>query len=69
MVVWRRHDPDPPAATRERLHRTLHEVVGAHFVDEIWIDENMRTIPTHYHAHARPRGAFFGQRLTRRTQE
>jgi hypothetical protein len=43
-------------------------VVGARFADEIWIDENMRSIPTHYHAHARPRSAFFGQTLTRRDE-
>jgi len=66
MVVWRRHDPAPPAAVRDRLHGMLRDVVAEHFVDEIWIDENMRTIPTHYHAHARPRGAFFGRSLTRR---
>lgn len=66
MVVWRRHDPAPPDDVRRRLHETLSAVVNAHFVDDIWIDENMRIIPTHYHAHARPRGAFFGRTLTRR---
>ena len=68
MVVWRRHDPWPPADVRARLHEVLLAVVGARFVDEIWIDENMRSIPTHYHAHARPRSAFFGQTLTRRDE-
>jgi hypothetical protein len=24
------------------------------------VDDNMRNIPDHYHAHARPRGGFFG---------
>ncbi len=67
MIVWRRHDPAPPDAVRERLHQRLRSVVADHFADEIWIDENMRTIPTHYHAHARPRGGFPNQPLTRRT--
>lgn len=66
MVVWRSHDPAPPDAIRGQLHDVLHRVVAAHFVDDIWIDENMRSISTHYHAHARRRGAFFGQTLTRR---
>ena len=68
MIVWRRHDPVPPDEVRRRLHEILTNVVATHFVDEIWIDENMRSIPTHYHAHARPRGAFFGQTLTRRDE-
>ncbi|MDX2381039.1 MAG: hypothetical protein QNM02_14905 [Acidimicrobiia bacterium] len=66
MVVWRRHDPEPPPGVRQRLHETLLDVVASHFVDEVWIDENMRSIPAHYHAHARPRGGFFGRTLTRR---
>lgn len=55
MVVWRRHDPAPPAEVRRALHDRLAEVVRQHYGFEHWIDENMRTIPTHYHAHARPR--------------
>lgn len=65
MVVWRTHDPDPPADIKGRLHERLTAVVGEHFEGEIWIDDNLRSIPTHYHAHARPRSGFFGQPLQR----
>jgi hypothetical protein len=61
MVVWRSHGTDPPAAERAHMRQKLEEVaaaqVGAH-----WIDDHMRNIPDHYHAHARPAGAFFGRR-------
>lgn len=66
MIVWRVHDPSPPAQTRQLLHRRLTEVVAVHFHDEVWIDDNLRSIPTHYHAHARPRGGSFGAPLRRR---
>lgn len=63
MIVWREHDADPPDDVRTRLHDRLARVVGDHFEDEIWIDDNLRSIPTHYHAHARSRRGFFGQPL------
>lgn len=66
MVVWRVHDPAPPADIKAALHGRLADVVAQFFVDEHWIDDNLRSIPDHYHAHARPRGGFFG-RLRRRT--
>lgn len=66
MVVWRVHAPAPPADVKALLHARLAEVVARHFRDEPWIDDNLRSIPNHYHAHARPRGGFFG-RLRRRT--
>lgn len=59
MVVWRGHGTDP--SEEERAHmmanlaRVANEVVGAH-----WVDANMRNIPHHFHAHARPEGGFFG---------
>ena len=31
------------------------------------VDDNMRNIPDHYHAHARPRGGFFGHGMRRTT--
>lgn len=68
MIVWRRHDPVPPDDIRSLLHARLAEVVAQHFDGEIWIDDNLRSIPTHYHAHARPRGGHFGQGLARRTR-
>ncbi len=30
-----------------------------------YVDDNMRSIPDHYHAHARPRGGFFGHGMRR----
>ena len=66
MVVWRCHEPDPSSEIRARLHANLAAVVDEHFGYELWIDDNMRSIPTHYHAHARPRGAFYGHGLRRR---
>jgi len=66
MVVWRVHDPHPPEAVKQRLHELLRSVVGELFVDEIYIDDNMRNIPDHYHAHARGRGKWGMQPLERR---
>lgn len=65
MVVWKRHDPNPSEETRVVLHARLSEVVVLHYGFEFWLDENMRSIPTHYHAHARPRGGFYGHGLRR----
>ena len=65
MVVWKRHDPNPSEGTRVVMHTRLSEVVVAHYGYEFWLDENMRSIPTHYHAHARPRGGFYGHGLRR----
>lgn len=65
MVVWKRHDPNPPEEIRIVLLSRLREVVDVHFDFEPWFDENMRSIPTHYHAHARPRGGFSGHGLRR----
>lgn len=60
MVVWRRHAPDPPDEVKARLLARLDDVAGA-----MWpaadgrsgyvVDDVLRTIPDHYHAHARPR--------------
>lgn len=66
MVVWRDHDPSPPDDVKMRLHIKLGEVVGEHFEFEMRIDDNMRTIPDHYHAHARPKGGFYGHGLRRK---
>jgi hypothetical protein len=60
MVVWRQHDPSPPPDVRSRLHERLARVVVAHFDFEHYVDDHMRRIPDHYHAHARPIGGFFG---------
>ena len=68
MVVWRVHDPDPPDSVRAILHGRLAEVIERHFENEHWVDDNLRSIPGHYHAHARPRGGFFGGGLRRRAR-
>jgi hypothetical protein len=66
MVVWRVHDASPPAPALVHMHDRLAEVVAAFFSFEHYVDDNMRQIPDHYHAHARPRGGFFGHGLARR---
>ena len=50
------------------MHARLADVVAANFEFEHYVDDNMRNIPDHYHAHARPRGGFFGHGLRRRTE-
>ncbi|MEN9802899.1 MAG: hypothetical protein RLZ37_2024, partial [Actinomycetota bacterium] len=66
MVVWKSHDPSPPADVKGMLHRLLLEVVGGIFDGEPYVDDNMRTIPDHYHAHARWRGHYLAQSPPRR---
>ncbi len=60
MVVWRRHHPAPPPTVRDHLHAVLGQVVRDRFGGGFWIDDRMRNIPGHYHAHARPQGRFMG---------
>lgn len=59
MVVWRYHGAAPPAAHLEHMHACLREV-AIQQVGEFYIDDHMRNIPDHYHAHGRPKGGFFG---------
>jgi hypothetical protein len=66
MVVWRNHDNRPSDDVKAMLHAKLFDVVSHNFEFEPWVDDNMRNIPDHYHAHARPRGAFFGHGLRRK---
>jgi hypothetical protein len=66
MIVWRTHDPAPPPAVKAMLHGRLAAVFSATFEGRHWIDDDLRSIPGHYHAHARPVGAFFGHGLRRR---
>jgi hypothetical protein len=55
MVVWRVHDASPPPEVRRHLHDALGVVASAEFTETTWsIDDHMRNIPDHYHAHARP---------------
>ena len=50
----------------EHMHARLAAVVSEHFEFRHYVDDNMRNIPDHYHAHARPVGGFFGHGLKRR---
>jgi hypothetical protein len=55
MVVWKCHDPNPSEEVRVVLAERLGVVARGSFGDDWWIDDVLRTIPSHYHAHARPR--------------
>ncbi|CAB4945262.1 unannotated protein [freshwater metagenome] len=68
MVVWRVHSTSPASETLSHMHAKLADVVETHFTFEHFVDDNMRNIPDHYHAHARPLGGFFGHGLQRRQQ-
>jgi hypothetical protein len=59
MVVWKRHDPDPPEEIRAMLRNVLADVAGRVVGVDYWIDDRLRSIPDHFHAHARPRGRGF----------
>ncbi len=55
MVVWRTHDPAPPDIIRQALHDRLTAVMEERGAGPFWIDDTLRSIPDHYHAHARRR--------------
>jgi hypothetical protein len=57
MIVWRTHSPEPPDDVRTQLHERLSTVADAVLGVGGWrIDDHLRNIPDHYHAHARPPG-------------
>jgi hypothetical protein len=64
MVVWRWHGTEPPASEVAYMRERLREVATAR-LGAFWIDDYMRNIPDHWHAHARPQGGFFGPRSPR----
>jgi len=66
MVVLRDHDADPGPAVKAELHARLAEAVAGHFTFQHRVDDDMRRIPEHYHAHARPHDGFFGHPGLRR---
>ena len=54
MVVWRHHDPSPPQEARAHMVAALAEVADARLgAGRYRIDQVMRRIPDHFHAHAR----------------
>ncbi|CAN5866662.1 hypothetical protein BH24ACT3_BH24ACT3_19420 [soil metagenome] len=59
MVVWRHHGTAQPADHLAHMLAQLDWVAAERF-GEHYVDPNMRNIPDHFHAHARPRGGFFG---------
>ncbi len=58
MVVWKQHDPSPPPDLKEQMLERLRAVADVQGPSNYWIDDTLRTIPDHYHAHARRRWAF-----------
>lgn len=55
MVVWRTHDASPPDDVKDRLVAALTKVADEELGEGGWnLDDHMRNIPDHYHAHARP---------------
>ena len=54
MVVWKQHSPTPPEDVRAHLARVLTEVATAKGFGRWVADDVMRSIPDHYHVHARP---------------
>lgn len=54
MVVWKRHGQNPPDATVKSMLAKLRLVGNEYFSGgEFFIDQKMRQIPDHFHAHAR----------------
>lgn len=55
MVVWRRHGAEPSPDEVARMLAQLRLVATVRFggPDAFWVDEVMRQIPDHFHAHAR----------------
>ncbi|HVA74112.1 MAG TPA: hypothetical protein VNF71_06065 [Acidimicrobiales bacterium] len=61
MVVWRNHGTAPPPDAMSHMQDRLARVAAEQLTAGHYVDDNMRNIPDHYHAHARPHGGFFGQ--------
>jgi hypothetical protein len=60
MVVWRVHGAEPSEEIKSLLWERLLTVTAAAYGFDPYIDDRLRSIPDHYHAHARPRGGFTG---------
>jgi hypothetical protein len=61
MVVWRSHGIDPPEAAVEHMMGHLERIAADEY-GGYWIDPDRRSIPDHWHVHARPQGRFYGHR-------
>lgn len=54
MVVWRHHGDTPPEGQRDAMMAHLRAVAtGRWGAEGFYLDEVMRQIPDHFHAHAR----------------
>ncbi len=59
MVVWKPHGIDPSERDVEHMLAQLTAAGSMRFGDEPFeLDREMRTIPGHWHAHARDAGWF-----------
>lgn len=65
MVVWRWHGTEPPREHVEHMLQRLREITEKE-LGAFYVDDHMRNIPDHWHAHGRPKGGFFGHGLRRR---
>ena len=65
MVVWREHSATPSAEALAHMHEHLARIAAEVLTVAHYVDDNMRNIPDHYHAHARPQGGFFGHGFRR----
>jgi hypothetical protein len=55
MVVWTEHSATPTDEVKEQLRLRLAAVADEILGEGGWrLDDHMRNIPDHYHAHARP---------------
>jgi hypothetical protein len=65
MVVWRFHGTEPPIEHLTHMHERITQI-ALDRLGEFYLDDHMRNIPDHYHAHARPKGGFFGRDVRHR---
>lgn len=54
MVVWKHHGTEPPSEVREHLATVLAKIADVKGFERWSADDVMRSIPDHYHVHARP---------------
>lgn len=61
MVVWKQHGL--PEETLEQAFLERFKLIASQrYPHGWWLDTKRRRIPEHWHAHARPAGAFFDPR-------
>ena len=65
MVVWRNHGTDPPEADFGHMLTVLATVADERFGSDTWtLDQVMRQVPDHFHAHAHARDrAWWSRRM------